>query len=81
MKSKFLRLCSIILVMVLVINMLPMHVWAAQIGQTGAIGQIDADTEVQNLSVDRDLDLSSVHILSEITDKRTEYELLCMGRF
>lgn len=73
MKRKFLRLCSIVLVMVLIINMLPMHVWATHIGQTGAIGQIDADTEVQNLSVDRDLDLSSTHIVSEITENRTEY--------
>ncbi len=64
MKTRFFRLCSILLVMVLLVNMLPMSVFAEEYRES-----LSVTPEISTENVDT----SDARIVEEIVDKRTEY--------
>ena len=67
MQKRLLKLCSWILTLALLINMLPMSIFAEAIQETAAT---EADPEDQSTEP---AELSEAYIVDEITEKRTAY--------
>ena len=65
MKSRFFRVCSLVLVLVLLANMLPMQILAEEYRETLSTATAE---ETQPLPAD-----STAHIVDEIEEKRTEF--------
>ena len=61
MLKKFLKLCSFILSIVLLVNMLPLQIYALELDATDTVKPVTGETS------------QDVTILGEITEKRTEY--------
>ena len=61
MLKKFLKLCSFILSIVLLVNMLPMQSYALELDATDTVKPVTGETSQE------------VTVLGELTEKRTEY--------
>ena len=61
MLKKFLKMCSFVLSIILLVNMLPMQIYALEIQATDTVKPVTGETDQE------------VTILGEITEKRTEY--------
>ena len=69
MKKKFLKNCSVFLILVLLMNMLPISVWAEKETETVA-AELIAENAADELPQAEDLE--QAYILQEIVEKRTE---------
>lgn len=64
MKNRFFSICSIVLVLVLLINMLPMSVFAEEYRDIFSAAPEETEESI---------DTSDVEIVEELSEKRTEY--------
>ena len=72
MQKLWTKICSMILVIVMVVNMLPMTVWAEEYQQMSSTNSKDLSAESTQIQTSSDA-IAEAKILGEVVESRTEY--------